>query len=279
MRVGPGFIAAAVLAAVGVASAAQLSEAHAQAIDLSADADGQAIEIEADGGLEWREAYSMVTASGNARATRGDVEVRASALNAFYREGAGGNSEVWRLEAVGDVLISSEDRAAYADRGTYDVDNAVLVLSGDDGVRLVSPDGEITAEDQLEYWEKKHMVVARGNAQARQGDRGLSADVLVAYFKTGENGETGIERVEAFDDVYVYTKDEKARAQRGVYNVTDNMATLTGSVRITRGENQLNGCRAEVNLQSGVSKLFGCGGGSSGSQVKGLIHPDERNGK
>lgn len=279
MRAGLGVMAAAVIAAVGAACAAQLGDAFAQAIDLSADAGGQAIEIEADGGLEWREAYSMVTASGNARATRGNVEVRASALNAFYREGDGGNSEVWRLEAVGDVQISSEDRAAYADRGTYDVDSSVLVLSGDDGVRMVSPDGEITAEDQVEYWEKKNMVVARGNAHAHQGDRGLSADVLVAYFMAGENGKTAIERVEAFDDVYVFTKDEKVRAQRGVYNVTDNMATLAGSVRITRGENQLNGCRAEVNLQSGVSKLFGCRGASSESQVKGLIHPDERNGK
>jgi lipopolysaccharide export system protein LptA len=42
-------------------------------------------------------------------------------------------------------------------------------------------------------------------------------------------------------------------------------------VRITRGQNQLNGTRAEVNLKTGISRLLP---GRSG-QVHGLIVPEQ----
>jgi lipopolysaccharide export system protein LptA len=45
--------------------------------------------------------------------------------------------------------------------------------------------------------------------------------------------------------------------------------TLTGDVRITNGQNQFNGERAEVNVATGVSTLQGGGDG----KVKSLIMP------
>ena len=67
--------------------------------------------------------------------------------------------------------------------------------------------------------------------------------------------------------------EETVRAEQGVYRVDDGIASMLGAVKITRGQNQLNGCSAEVNLNTGISKLFGCSGGSQGGQVGGLIHP------
>jgi lipopolysaccharide export system protein LptA len=48
---------------------------------------------------------------------------------------------------------------------------------------------------------------------------------------------------------------------------------MSGAVKITRGQNQLNGCSAEVNLNTGISKLFACSDGSQRGQVEGLILP------
>lgn len=232
------------------------------------------VQIDAEDGIEWRQDRQVFEARGNAVARRGEVEVRADVLSAHYREAADGSSEIWRLDAVGKVRISSANESAFGERGIYDVDNAILVLRGGDRVRLVTEQDEITADDQLEYWEQRRMAVARGNASAVRGDKRLNADVLAAYFSDGEDGEAQIDRVEAFDDVEVVTADEIVRADRGVYDVASGIATLSGSVRVTRGANQLNGCSAEVDLNSGVSTLKACAPGSdAGARVRGLLQP------
>jgi lipopolysaccharide export system protein LptA len=237
------------------------------------------IEILADDGIEWEQQRSVVRAHGNARALRGDIQVRADVLSAFYREGPDGETEIWRLEADGGVRITSPTDSAYAEKGTYDVDSAVLVLSGGKPTRLVGKDGEVTADQQVEYWEQKRMLVARGNATAIQGEKKLKADVLVAHLQEDANGKTTLERVEAFDNVHITTAEEIVRASRGVYRADSGTATLTGTVKITRGPNQLNGCRAEVNLNTGISKLFGCAQGNGGKRVEGLFRPEPKKGK
>lgn len=254
------------------------ADVSAQGIGVVPSESDLPITIEADGGIEWKQEHSVVTARGNARAVKGDIEVKAEALSAYYREGAEGETEIWRLEANGDVHISSQSDNAFGQRGVYDVDKAVFVLSGDDGVQFVGEKGTISADDQLEFWERDNLVVARGNARARQGERGVDADVLVAHLRTGADGALELERIEAFDEVYLYTPEEQARADRGIYSVASGLASLAGAVEITRGTNQLRGCRAQVDVTKGLSKLFGCSADGTGPQVRGLIRAEQANG-
>lgn len=260
------------------ANAQDQAQPTRQADNVGLDMGGSdlSLEITADNGIEWEQRQAVVRARGNARAVRGDVSVKANVLSAYYREKPDGQTEIWRLDAAGDVEIMSTTDTAYAERGQYDVDSAVLVLSGSDGVRLIGKDGQVTAEKQVEYWQAKRMLVARGNAEAIQGDKRIRADVLVAYLRDDADGKTALDRVEAFDRVRVVTAEEEVRGARGVYDATSGTAALTGAVKITRGKNQLNGCRAEVNLNTGISKLFACGGsGTSGGRVQGLIQPEQ----
>lgn len=278
---GRGLVVSLVLMGTAAASAAPaLAQDQANPAPASNDlglaigGSGVPLEITADGGIEWEQRRSVIRARGNARAVHGDVAVRADTLSAYYRDSVAGSAEIWRLEAVGDVRITSPNDTAYAERGQYDVDSAVLVLSGNTPVRLVGKDGEVRAERQVEYWQNKRMVVARGDAVAIQGDKTLRADVLVAYLREDAEGKTALDRVEAFDRVHIITSEEDVHGSRGVYDAASGKAALTGDVRITRGKNQLNGCRAEVDLKSGVSKLFGCGDGGAG-RVRGLIQPEQ----
>lgn len=232
------------------------------------------IEVDAADGIEWLQDQQVFTARGDAVAVRGDVSVHADLLRAYYRKKPGGGTEVWRLDAEGNVRIVAPEETAYGDNGVFDVENGVLVLSGAK-VRLVTAEDEITADRQIEYWEKKRMAVARGNAYAIRGERRLRADVLSAHFRPFE-GKTQVYKVEAFDNVYVVLEDDTVTADRAIYNVESGIATLTGSVKITRGENQLNGCVAEIDLGSGASTLKGCGGtGKDQGRVRGLIVPDQ----
>ena len=121
-------------------------------------------------------------------------------------------------------------------------------------------------------------LVARGDAVAIQDDKRLRGDVLSAHLKEDIDGQLSIYRVEAFGHVEVASETEIVRAQYGDYNVESGIATLTGSVKITKGQNQLNGDFAEVDLNTGISKLLArpdTGTGESG-QVHGIFVPKEK---
>ena len=216
----------------------------------------------------------MFTARGNARAVRAEVQVFADLLRAFYTEKEGGGTEVRRLEAEGHVRIKSPGETAYGDFGVYEMSQAVLVLRSNPGkrVKLVTAEDEVTADQQLEYWEAKHLAVARGNALAVHEGKQLRANILTAHFANNKDGKSRIQRVEAFDNVRITTEDDVVTSDRAVYNVDSGIVTLFGSVKITRGANQLNGCEAEVNLNTGKSKLKSCSSEiAGGKRVQGLL--------
>jgi lipopolysaccharide export system protein LptA len=248
------------------------------------DRSPEAIEIDAENGIEWRRDEQLVLARGNARAVRGDMTVRAQVLSARYREGADGSDEIWQLEADGNVEIRSPGETVYAEHATYDLDRRVVNLRGD-RVRLLTDGNEITA-DRMEYWTERRKLIARGNAEAVEGDRRLRAATLTAYLADPDSPaaqSSRLERVEAKDDVWVITPSEVLRGDAGSYDAGRDMATLTGDVRITRGPNQLNGCRGEVDLRAGISRLLACEdegaggtGGTGGDRVRGLVIPESR---
>ncbi len=289
-----------------LAISAALGPAAAQNLDLTG---GGPIEITSSNGIEWRQAEQVVVALGNARAARDGVAVEADRLIARYRPRGGAQptpatagsspvsgSELWRLEAEGRVRIASATERAEGQRAVYDMDQSVMVLSGQ-GLSLTTPEQRVTARDSLEYWPARRMAVARGGAVVTTEDnRRITADTLVAYFleapargatpaaapanppprppvaglpNAGEGSR--LDRVEAYGNVEIRTADEVVRGERGVYSPVTGLARLVGGVRITRGDNQLNGAEAIVNLRTGVSRLVS----APGQRVQGLVSPQQ----
>lgn len=257
--------------AVLLIAATGLSTASAQLFQEQGD---DPVTIEADDGIEWVRDEKLYIARGNAKAVRGELTVSADTLTAAYRAKDGSGSEVYRLEAIGNVEITSTEDRAIGDRAVYDIDQEVIVLLGDT-ISFRNGVDTITARDSLEYWEGRRLAVARGDASAvREGQR-IDADILTAHFGDGPEGENRIEQVDAVGNVVITTPEEVVRGNEGVYDVLREVATLTGAVRVTRGENQLNGERAVVNLKTGVSRMLP--GTASGGRVKGLFTPEKEN--
>ena len=116
--------------------------AFAQQLDLSR---GGPIAITAREGIEWRQEERQIVARGDARAARENVTVTADRLTAWYRKkpsnGAApasavptpetdtGGSEIYRLQADGNVVIYTATDRAEGDRATYDIDRAILVMT------------------------------------------------------------------------------------------------------------------------------------------------------
>jgi len=235
--------------------------ARAQSLNMGGGAKDTPIEIFADNGIEWQQDNQVFLAKGNARAVRAGTTLFADLLTAFYSERADGTTDIYRLDADGNVRIVSASQTAKGEKAVYDVQREILVLTGGKP-NLVTPTAVITATQQLEYWQQKQMAVARGNAVATRDKRQVRADVLAAFFRDDKKtGDTKVYRVDAYDNVVVTTEKDRAFGDRGVYNVETGITTLTGSVRIQRGKNELAGCKAEVNLTTGISKLFSCPGG------------------
>lgn len=321
--------------AAGLAAACG-GPALAQGIDFT---QGGPITITARDGLEWLRAQHEVIARGDARATRQDATVTADRLIAWYRKkaattaqsgtaqsgtamagaaspaapaadtlpGSGDTSgnEIYRIEAEGHVHIFTPTERAQCDRAVYDLDQAVLVMTGHD-LRLTTPNEVLTARDDMEYWSARHMAVARGDAVVVTRDaRRISADVLVAYTEPSPAAPAGaaaagaapsktapsaaapaatapagagttaadagkLKKVEAFGHVTLRTPTDIVTGDRGIYIPATGMARIVGNVRITRGQNQLAGQVATVDLRTGVAQLQAEGQ----ARVQGLIMPE-----
>ena len=79
-----------------------------------------------------------------------------------------------------------------------------------------------------------------------------------------------LQRVEAFGNVDVRTVTEMVRGDRAVYVPDTGMSRIVGHVRITRGDNQINGPAADVNMKTGIAHMLS----QPEQQVQGLIVPN-----
>lgn len=231
------------------------------------------LEVESDNGIEWRRNEQILIARGNAVAKRGTSRVDADELQALYRD-RDGNSEIYRIIAIGNVKLSSDTDVATGDKAVYDIDEAVVVLTGEN-LQYKTPKETLTARDSLEYWETERVAVARGDAVAVSEDRTLRGDILTARFEPTKDGGNELRRIDGQGNVNIRTSTDFVVGDQGVYDAKTGIATLIGSVKITREGNQLNGDRAVVDLNTGISRLTADGSGDGKSRVRGLLVPEK----
>jgi lipopolysaccharide export system protein LptA len=308
----PAFAGLAIISCHAVGDAAAQSIAAAAA----APSDNQPIQINADSGIEWQQNARVYVARGNAVASRGSAEVHADTLTAHYREvkgtgsGSGGNTEIYRIEADGHVLMKRDAQTVAGDRAVYDVDQAIAVITGKD-LKLTTATDVVTARDSLEWYDQKQIAVARGNAVASRQGKTIKADTLTAYMqktppqagKPGapaarpaptpardkppltqasaasgvpNPGESKISRVDAQGNVVVTNTLDTGRGDFGVYNGETGIATLIGNVVIQRGNNVLRGQRGVMDMNNNVSRMLpGPAPGDGRQRVQGLFIRDE----
>jgi lipopolysaccharide export system protein LptA len=170
------------------------------------DANEGPIRIQADSGIEWQQNQRVYIARGNAVAGRGNNEVRADTLIAHYREKAapktdasatandktggglpvtaggegGGNTEIYRVDAIGNVVLKHEASTVTGEHAIYDIDQGVAVITGKN-LKLTTATDVVTARDSLEWHDARQIAVARGDAVATRATKTIKADILTAY--------------------------------------------------------------------------------------------------
>ncbi|EHH69245.1 LptA/OstA family protein [Gluconobacter morbifer] len=286
--------------------------AHAEGLDMS---HGEAVR------LFWKneEIYDRnaqtVTLTGGARAVRGDVTVDADTLIGYLRKktpppgqpappppadnsqsggGAdpmGGSLELYRIEARGHVHIYNQTDQGWGDHALYDMDQAVMVMTGKH-LKLTTPQDVLTARDVMEYHSRTRMSVGRGDATVTTNDgKQVKADVLVSFSKpeapppagqpqqASQNdaagplggGSSKLDRAYGWGHVVLRTQTQTATGDRGVYMFDTQIARLVGHVHVTQGQNQNNGSQAIVNMKTGIATMLP----GTDSPIQGLVVPNE----
>ena len=134
---------AALLATIVLASASAVAEQGLpNALSGFSYSRDKPVRIQATS-LEVREKEKVATFSGDVHVVQGDTVMRCKVLLVYYEEsaskGAGpktvqpgpdGSSQIRRMEARGNVVITQKDQIVTGDRGDFDTRNNTAMLSG-----------------------------------------------------------------------------------------------------------------------------------------------------
>ena len=133
----------------------------------------------------------------------------------------------------------------------------------------------------LEVRDKDKVATFSGNVEVKQGDTTLLANSLDVHYEDDgsapattpsavPNGQQRIKLIEAKGGVKIIQKDQAATGDTGLFNMRNNVVTLSGNVVLTRGQDVLRGQRLVVDLNNGVSRIES-GRESSGGRVEGMF--------
>jgi len=271
----------------------------------------QPIEISADTDLQWLQSKKQYVANGNVEVTQGNGKIFGDKIIADYRENAQtGKTEIWQLTAIDNVRLESDGNTASGQKAVYNLDDGAAILTGDN-LNLTTPEQTITAQESLRYsmntgtaeaignalikQDNDHIKAetitanfskdtqgkqtletanASGNASIQYGTDNLKANNITASFSKDAQGKQSLKTAEANGSVTIKTVEEEITGQNATYNATQNTAEMRGNVVITRGPNKLEGDRAQINLKTSISKIFG--NPKQNKRVKGVFFPSSR---
>ena len=242
----------------------------AQTKTVEPRAASEMIDISADESLEYYKDKQLYVARGKAKAIKGDMTVEADLLTAHQRTAnpdaeaqkkTQGQSNIDLLTAEGNVRIHDPKQQVFGDKAVYNIDEKAFKVTGGN-LKYITESDIVTAKDSLEYYEDRKVAIARGRAIGKHEGSRVEGDILSAQFGLNAAGQMEMTKLYAKGNVLITTKDGGlSRGDEAVYDVKKNIAVLTNNVRVTRGETQLAGDKAEVDFTSGQSRLLNSGKG------------------
>lgn len=138
---------------------------------------------------------------------------------------------------------------------------------------------DVSAE-RIEVQDRADRAVFTGNVHVTQAELTLDTPRLTVAYSGGQGGANGLQinRLDAAGGVVVHSPSETAKGDFGVYDLDRKLITLIGNVQLTRENNQVNGSRLVIDLNSGRAVIDGGppGVNSSGGRVTGHFTVPQR---
>ena len=134
---------------------------------------------------------------------------------------------------------------------------------------------DVTA-DRIEVQDRADRAMFVGNVHVRQAELTLDTQRLTVAYSS--NGGVQIRRLDAAGGVTVHSPSETAKGDFGIYDLDRKLITLIGNVQLNRDQNQVNGARLVIDLDSGRAVIDGGppGVNQSGGRVSGHFTVPQR---
>ena len=227
---------------------------------LKGSSNDSPIEIFAEDGIEWHKNKNKYIARGNAKAKKGDLLVKSKILEATYGDSEGDeeNSEIELIKAIGNVFIENNNATITGgEKASFNVEKEHFIVNGKQLI-LISNKDKLKSNRTIEFWKIENIAIATGKAEAFKDKKyTIKADKLVWHLTDSKKKkEYEIKKILAFKNVIIETNNEIAYSDKALYNELSGICKLFGNVKLRKGESYLTGEYAEMNLNSGISKLL-----------------------
>ena len=170
---------------------------------------------------------------------------------------------------------------------------AVSVLGASSGLAQVKQQQPVSAlkghnsnapvdvqADRIEVQDKADRAIFAGNVHVVQAELTLDTPRLTVAYSGGQgaNKNVQIRRLDAAGGVVVKSPSETAKGDFGIYDLDRKLITLIGNVQLNREQNQVNGSRLVIDLDSGRAVVDGGppGVNQSGGRVTGHFTVPQR---
>ena len=142
---------------------------------------------------------------------------------------------------------------------------------------------DVTAE-RIEVQDRADRAIFAGNVHVVQAEMTLDTPRLTVAYSGGQGTSNNVQirRLDASGGVVVKSPTETAKGDFGVYDLDRKLITLIGNVQLNRDQNQVNGARLVIDLDSGRAVVDGGppGVNESGGRVTGhFTVPQRQQGK
>jgi lipopolysaccharide export system protein LptA len=138
---------------------------------------------------------------------------------------------------------------------------------------------DVTA-DRIEVQDRADRAIFAGNVHVTQAELTLDTPRLTVAYSGGQGSSSNVQirRLDAAGGVVVKSPTEVARGDFGIYDLDRKLITLIGNVQLNREENQVNGARLVIDLDSGRAVVDGGppGVNQSGGRVSGHFSVPQR---
>ena len=221
------------------------------------------LEIEASGFLEWNQENKSYIAKGDATATQGERTIQANEIIAFYESEE--NRVITKIQGTGAVKFNDVSGFGYSERLNYETDTQTVTLTGNENY-FESEEFIAKSSDQIQFSELNGLLLIQQEAAISISGSG-KIEAQRIEVKLTDDGD--VNTINAEGDVKLTEEAGRvAFSSYAFYEAESGNMTLSNSVEILDGNNQLRGDKAIINMETGYSKILA---GNENKRVTGKL--------
>gem|GEM_PF-6688957 len=231
---------------------------YCQAINLFPEKLPEDTQIDSDNGLTCDQQGRMCHAQGHIRVKRGNLVLTCHKVEVYFNKcPQTGQQEISQILAFDNIRIEDKVDRYYvtAQKLVYNHSQNTVTLSHQPYLnhpKLIIKNATAITFDSLNFQTR-----VTGRATAVNQDRIIIANNMTALFDHGsKQNDLSFKHLRALGDVIISTPREIARAQVGLFDNVTQQVELRDHVIITNNDGQVQGQKALMDLNTGVSRMI-----------------------